>query len=563
VQEEAEGGGKGKVVGGSPAGEVGEADFPAAAALAAGAGQFLQAHTAEGAADAVIGDDVDVAAGGVGDGPGIVDDLRGGDDEALQREWGRCAGIARRSIALREGGRSDWSLLFSGTNGPNGTNGTAAECLDDEGGQVAGLEAWPLALVVDGEGFHTVPQPGRGGGLAGVGGRVGALVRLRFGDATENALLIVVIEPAGDGENGAPGLEAAASEAGLPGYSALVGAKLGQVGHRQRPQVIDQRAAIVGPGLLVQRVGVGAEAIRSADEGDDNGAAGEDVIWEVDGGKEAGAEGVDVTGAPGAVGTQLLHSDGTAAAIAGEEQGALVGIGLAGVGEILGIIEGKGGAILGEIAQAGVAAAGEDDLAEVGELGDRVEEDRLAGAALAAGPQIADDVEGVEEPGGEDVAGDHLGDSALLGDRSIEIDEAADDIDDAVEDLGGMGAVPGAVGLDAMGGPGAGGVGDLRQDDLEAELIERTVAAGAKEAAIVADDEEAQAGLDEGRVVLDDVTGPIKGLGRGDADVEPGGGIGAAIDEGEGPAHDGGRGIEDLDGGRGGVVRGGGIGGGG
>ena len=207
------------------------------------------------------------------------------------------------------------------------------------------------------------------------------------------------------------------------------------MGQGERPQVVNQLAVVVGPGLVVEGVGVGALAVGGADEGDDDGAAGEDVIGEVDGGEEAGAEGVEVAGVPEFVGAEFFHGDGGATAVAGEEEGALVGVGLAGVGEVLGVVEGESGAVLGQVAQAGESATGEDDVAQVGHLGDGVEEDGLAGAALAAGPEVADDVEGVEEPGGEDVAGDKFGHGALVGEGAVKVHEAGDDAGDAVEDV--------------------------------------------------------------------------------------------------------------------------------
>jgi hypothetical protein len=79
-----------------------------------------------------------------------------------------------------------------------------------------------------------------------------------------------------------------------------------------------------------------------------------------------------------------------------------------------------------------------------------VEEDGLAGAALAAGPQVADDVEGVEEPGGQDVAGDQFGHGALVGEGAVKVHEAGDDAGDAVEEGGGVGAGAGAVGPDTL-----------------------------------------------------------------------------------------------------------------
>jgi hypothetical protein len=81
------------------------------------------------------------------------------------------------------------------------------------------------------------------------------------------------------------------------------------------------------------------------------------------------------------------------------------------------------------------------------------------------------------------------------------------------------------------------------------------VAGGAKEGAVVADDVEAQAGFDEGRVVLDEVAVLVVALGAGGAGVEPGGGVGVAVNEGEGAAHDGGRGVEEFDGGVAGGMR--------
>jgi len=67
------------------------------------------------------------------------------------------------------------------------------------------------------------------------------------------------------------------------------------------------------------------------------------------------------------------------------------------------------------------------------------------------------------------------------------------------------------------------------------------------------EDEAAQAGLDEGWDVWDEVAVLVAALGGGDADVEPGGGVGAAVYEGEGAAHDGGRGVQEFDQGWGGV----------
>ena len=178
-----------------------------------------------------------------------------------------------------------------------------------------------------------------------------------------------------------------------------------------------------------------------------------------------------------------------------------------------------------------------------------MEEDGLAGAALAAGPEIADDVEGVEEPGGHDKAGDELGHGGLVGEGAVKVHEAGDDAGDAVEDVEGVGAGAGAVGLEALGRPGAGGGWHFGQDDVEAEGGEGVVAARAEEGAVVADDVEAEAGFDEGRVVLDEVAVLVVALGAGGAGVEPGSGVGVAVNEGEGAAHDGGRGVEELDGG--------------
>ena len=47
------------------------------------------------------------------------------------------------------------------------------------------------------------------------------------------------------------------------------------------------------PGFVIQRVGVGAMTVRGAHQGNDNTAAGEDVIRQAGGGEEAGTEGVD------------------------------------------------------------------------------------------------------------------------------------------------------------------------------------------------------------------------------------------------------------------------------
>jgi len=120
----------------------------------------------------------------------------------------------------------------------------------------------------------------------------------------------VLIEPQGDGEDGAPGLEGAPGQAGLVDGGALALAQGGEVGQGQRPQVVDQLAAVVGPGLAIEGVDVGDLAVGGADEGDDDGAAGEDVIGQTDGGKEAGAEGVDVAGAAHPVGPQFLGCRG-------------------------------------------------------------------------------------------------------------------------------------------------------------------------------------------------------------------------------------------------------------
>jgi hypothetical protein len=80
-----------------------------------------------------------------------------------------------------------------------------------------------------------------------------------------------------------------------------------------------------------------------------------------------------------------------------------------------------------------------------------VEEDGLAGAAPTARPQVADDVEGVEEPGGQDKAGDEFGHGTLVGEGTVKVHEAGDDVGDAVEEGGGVGAGAGAVGLHAAG----------------------------------------------------------------------------------------------------------------
>jgi hypothetical protein len=77
--------------------------------------------------------------------------------------------------------------------------------------------------------------------------------------------------------------------------------------------------------------------------------------------------------------------------------------------------------------------------------------DGLAGAALAAGPEVTGDIEGVEEPGGEDVAGDEFGHGALVGEGVVKVHEAGDDVGDAVEDVGGSGSLAGAVGFEAVG----------------------------------------------------------------------------------------------------------------
>jgi hypothetical protein len=93
-------------------------------------------------------------------------------------------------------------------------------------------------------------------------------------------------------------------------------------------------------------------------------------------------------------------------------------------------------------------------------------------------------------------------------------------------------------------------VRSLRQDDVQPQVVERRIsfsAISAKEQAVVTDDEEAQAGLDEGRVVFDDVSVLVPALGSGETDVEPGGSVGAAIHQREGAAHDGGRGVEEFD----------------
>ena len=44
------------------------------------------------------------------------------------------------------------------------------------------------------------------------------------------------------------------------------------MGQGERPQVVNQLAVVVGPGLVVEGVGVGALAVGGADEGDDDGA---------------------------------------------------------------------------------------------------------------------------------------------------------------------------------------------------------------------------------------------------------------------------------------------------
>ena len=49
----------------------------------------------------------------------------------------------------------------------------------------------------------------------------------------------------------------------------------------------------------------------------------------------------------------FMHGDGAATAVAGVQEGALVGVGPAQVGEVLGVIEGEGGAVFGQVAQAG------------------------------------------------------------------------------------------------------------------------------------------------------------------------------------------------------------------
>ena len=208
----------------------------------------------------------------------------------------------------------------------------------------------------------------------------------------------------------------------------------------------------------------------------------------MDGGEETGAEGVDVAGAPGLVGAHLFDGDGGATAVAGEEERAFVGVGLAEGGEALGVVEGEGSAVFGQIAEAGVCTASEDDVAEVGHPGNGVEKDGLARAALAAGPEVADDVEGGEEPGGEGVAGEHLGHGALICEGTIKVYKAADDVGDAVEEGdrvgdgdwvgdgdrvgGGDGGKPatGTVGVDAADGPGAGGVRHLGEGDVKPQV---------------------------------------------------------------------------------------------
>ena len=125
----------------------------------------------------------------------------------------------------------------------------------------------------------------------------------------------------GDGQDGAPGLESAPGQARFFIDGPLVLVQGGQVGQGERPQVVNQLAVVVGPGLVVEGVG------------------------------------------------------------------------------------------------------------------DGVEEDGLAGAALVAGPEVADDVEGVEEPGGQDKAGDEFGHGGLVGEGAVKVHEAGDDAGDAVEDV--------------------------------------------------------------------------------------------------------------------------------
>ena len=75
------------------------------------------------------------------------------------------------------------------------------------------------------------------------------------------------------------------------------------------------------------------------------------------------------------------------------------------------------------------------------------------------------------------------------------------------------------------------------------------VGAGAEGEAVVADDEKAEAGFDEGGIAGDEGAIFVAAVGGSGAGVEPGGGVGVAVNEGEGTAHDGGRGVEEFDGG--------------
>jgi len=92
---------------------------------------------------------------------------------------------------------------------------------------------------------------------------------------------VVILQPEGDGQDRAPGLEGAPGQARFLVDGALVFVQGGQVGQAERPQVVQQLAAVVGPGCVVERVGVGALAVGGADEGDDDGAGGDFIapLW--------------------------------------------------------------------------------------------------------------------------------------------------------------------------------------------------------------------------------------------------------------------------------------------
>ena len=85
------------------------------------------------------------------------------------------------------------------------------------------------------------------------------------------------------------------------------------------PEVVDELAAVVGPGLVVKGVDIGTLAVGGADKRDDDAATAENVIGQLDGGEEVGAKGVDVAGVGQIAGAALLDGDDAAAPVPGQE----------------------------------------------------------------------------------------------------------------------------------------------------------------------------------------------------------------------------------------------------